>query len=347
VNADDHALVVGIRRYADVNHPSGWIGDLNGPDNDATAVATWLRKRNGGGLPKKNVHLIRSADEPNPFTAAGGKPEQARVKQALEELANLPPTAFEGQYAGRRVYIYVSGHGLAKGPDEAALITADANRADPLNVELTSWVKWLYMAGRFKEYVLWVDCCATRAPDAILTSCHLREQVSGKRGLRFVAYAAAVDKVAVENKMRDRKWHGAFTYTLLQGLEHAGAGQVTTQDLRDFLFNNMRLCMREDQRVRAVSEEPVFGTTDTMSFGAPARKSQFPVTLRFPSKAIGKQATISVNSSSPLTAQTVLKKRDWKVKLEAGTYVAFVPELNHYQPFTITGESTNGVIAIS
>jgi hypothetical protein len=109
----------------------------------------------------------------------------------------------------------------------------------------------------------------------------------------------------------------------------------------------MRSFLREDQLVPAVAQEPVFGTTDTITFGAPARRSKFPVTLRFPKKAIGKQATVSVNATSPLVAQRVLRKRDWRVRLEAGTYVAFVPELNRYQAFTITGDSTDGVIAIS
>jgi hypothetical protein len=348
VNEHDQAIVVGIRRYADAADPSGWIGNLEGPDNDAEAVAAWLRNPDGGGLPHDNVRVIRSADVPDPFDEGGPAPDQRAVAEALNEIAELPRNAFEGQYAGRRLYVYVSGHGYAKQMDEAALVTAEATRGRPLNILITSWIEWFAAAGRFKEYVLWTDCCATRAPLAFLQPCDRAAETSPNAAAsrRFIAYAAGFDKRAVENKMPDGKWHGAFTYALLKGLEGAAAGDVTSDTLRDYLRNNMKSFMRDDQRTSVVAQEPAFGPTDPITFGAPPQKLRFGVTLRFPQEAVGKKATISVDASSPLVAETVLAAPEWKVELETGVYVAFVPDLNRYQAFGVTGEQEDAVVTV-
>src|SRR5215218_1007394 len=115
MNDLDRAVVVGIRRYPDADaDATRWISNLNGPDNDALAVAEWLRSPGGGGLPKDNVRVIASRDFPDPFPhrrEAG--PQQRAVEDALADLADLP-IVLGNQYAGRRLYVYVSGHGHAK-----------------------------------------------------------------------------------------------------------------------------------------------------------------------------------------------------------------------------------------
>jgi hypothetical protein len=58
------------------------------------------------------------------------------------------------------------------------------------------------------------------------------------------------------------------------------------------------------------------------------------------------RATVSVDASSPLTAETVLQSPDWKLELEAGVYVAFVPDKNLLHPFTVNGDERDAVIAV-
>ena len=355
MNDHDRAIVVGIRRYADAGHDSGWISDLNGPDNDAAAVARWLRKKDGGGLPRSNVRVVRSADFPNPVKADGAGPDQRAVTAELNRIAELPTTAYKGQYIGRRLYIYVSGHGLVTQEDEAALITADATIGRPLNVLINSWLSYFYGQAHFEEYVLWVDTCATLQSDAFLQPCDRRRRVaqSPADSKRFIAFAAGFRKSAVENEMADGKWHGAFTYALLQGLQGAAAGEgengeVTTESLRKYLINNMNSFMREEQRASSkVGQEPAFPATDTMSFGAPRATSKYKVTLRFPPEAVGRLATVSVDADSPVAADKLLRKPEWTVRLETGLYVASVPELNRYEPFEVTGgEADDAVVTV-
>src|SRR5689334_9219881 len=135
----DRALVVGIRRYRD--SPVRWLNDLQGADNDADAISAWLKKPDGGGLPDSNVRVIRSADLPDPFpNEASLGPVQRAVEDELHRLTELPANAFDGQFAGRRLYVYVSGHGFARDLDETALVTAEAKKEDPCNVLVSSWM---------------------------------------------------------------------------------------------------------------------------------------------------------------------------------------------------------------
>jgi hypothetical protein len=341
VNAHDHAVVIGIRRYWDAAPDgSSWVTNLNGPDNDANAVTEWLGQPDGGGLPAANISTVRSADLPDPFPDEGSAgPQQRAVEQAFDNVAELKRTAFEGRYTGRRLYVYVSGHGYARQRDEAALVTAEAKRSRPLNVLVTSWMDWLWDAGRFKEYVLWVDTCATRVPLTFLKPCDRDpdHSLNAAEGRQFTAFAAGFDKRAVENQI-DGQWHGVFTHALLQGLKGAANTPITTSSLRDYLLNNMSSFMRDDQRRNnAVAKEPAFARTDELDFGQPAARPTFGVTLRFPQEWVGKQVTISANSTNPLNAQTVLEQAEWTPQLEVGIYVLFAPELGHYQAFEVTG----------
>jgi uncharacterized caspase-like protein len=352
-NTADHALVIGIRRYADAADPSGWIGNLNGPDNDAAAVADWLQQPTGGDLPPGNVEVIRSADFPDPFphnNAAG--PQQSAIEEALNDLAELPPTVYEGQYAGRRLYVYASGHGFARSDDEAALVTAEATRGRPLNCLVTSWVKWLWEAGRFQEYVVWVDSCATRQPLTFLKPCDRSPENSANASTtrRFIVFAAGFDKLAVETQING-EWHGVFTHALLKALQGAAprdaGGAVTSDGVRDYLRNNMSSFMTPEQKADArVAREPAFAKTDEIAFVTPAQALTFPLTLQFPAAAVGQQATVSIDASSPLVAEKTLDQTDWQLNLASGAYVAFVPALNLFRAFAVTGGETDQVVTV-
>jgi Caspase domain len=344
VSQHDRAVVIGISRYADARADPPWISDLNGPDNDAADVARWLRRGDGGGLPNDNVRVIRSADFADPANIG---PQQQAVVDEFTALRNLPTTTYNGQYAGRRLYVYVSGHGMAARRQDAAVITAEAKRAEPLHVLITSWVDWLWYGARFAEYVLWVDTCATRQPVGLLKPCPwpLEFRPDMGAGQLFVAFAAEFGKTAVEAQL-DGQWHGVFTYALLKGLDGANGSPVRTSNLRDYLLNSPSTFMTEEQRNDSrVAKEPAFGTTDELLFAAPPQP-RFPVTLQFPEEAVGKQATISFGASSPLVADTVLQQREWAMELDAGSYVAYVPELDRSQPFTVTGGGSDDVVAV-
>jgi uncharacterized caspase-like protein len=344
VNDHDHAIVIGIGRYADAGNPPPWITNLEGPDNDAEAIAEWLRDARGGGLPYGNVHVVRSADFPPPGNPG---PVQQAVIDALDSVESLPENAYGGQYAGRRFYLYVAGHGWASKRNETALVTAEATRATPLNVLASGWMEWLWNADRFRELVLWVDACATRTAASVPRRCMLADRyATAPDAKRFDAFAAKFNLTSVEAEMPDHRWHGAFTYALLQGLNGAVPGAVTATSLHDYLVNNMKSFMRDDQRIAAtVSHEPDFGRVDDIAF--PTRSSKFALTLRFRNDCVGKRAVVVTNSTLPPAADTVLTTTDWQPKLQAGHYVASVPDLGLLSVFTVTGGGADDGVVIS
>ena len=92
----DHAVVIGIRRYVDT--AAGWVSELRGSDNDAAAVAAWLRDSNGGGLAHDNVRVLCSADAPDPEVARKLITIAARscqVTMTLSQVAQIVIT-YEG-----------------------------------------------------------------------------------------------------------------------------------------------------------------------------------------------------------------------------------------------------------
>jgi hypothetical protein len=344
---EDHAIVIGIRRYGDV--AAGWVTNLQGPDNDAAAVADWLRSPTGGRLPAANVRVVRSADVPDPFGASGPEPHQRALIEALDEIAQLPTDRVDGQYAGRRLYVYVSGHGWAQRRDETALVTAEATRSNTLNVLVTSWIDWMYYAAPFKELVLWADTCATRTALTFLQPCRIPERMSpNKASVRmFTAFAAPLGLLAVENQMPDRQWHGAFTYALLQGLKGAAPGDVTSDSLSNYLRNTVKDFMRPEQRSsKTVAVEPAIGKTDPMVF-ATLPTPTFDVTLRFPQTCAGRLATIFTTRSQPAVAEMVLDgDAEWTVALEAGAYGVEVADLGISKAFEVTGGGVDEPIAV-
>jgi hypothetical protein len=355
MNEHDRAVVIGIRRYVDVNDPHRWITNLDGPDNDAAAIAKWLRDPNGGGLPEKHVDVVRSADFPDPFRSrrrAG--PQRFAIEKALNKVAKLRRRAYERQYTGRRLYIYVSGHGYAKTRNEAALLTAEAEWDFQHNVLITSWVEWFWKAARFKELVLWADCCATREPVVVFMPCgrNLESSDNAKYCRVFKAYAAKFDQYAVEREMPENgKCYSVFTWALLQGLNGAAArsGAITSQSLREYLTTNMALFLRDDQRRNPmVAKEPDFGEVDLITFRVidQSRTRRYPVTLRFPAACVGEHVMVVTTRSNPPAATTILERPDWELCLEAGAYAAYVRTRDLVHAFTVTGERIDGVITI-
>jgi hypothetical protein len=345
-NPNDHAIVIAIRRYADVE--AGWITTLEGPDNDAAAVADWLRAPEGGGLPPENVRVVASANVPDPFPESGAEPNQQGVISALDEIAQLPKDWDGGQFAGRRLYVHISGHGWAREPDEAALVTAEATLADPVNVLVTSWTRWMHKAAPFKELVLWADTCATRTPLKLLQPCVLDESVSPNHAeVRvFEGFAAPLGYRAVENAMPDGQYHGVFTYALLQGLGRAAPSPVTSDSLRDYLHNAMKDFMSDDQRKsRIVAQEPSFGRVDPLVFATRPRPT-FPVTLRFAEEHVGRRVFVATGRSDPPVDETVLEDTEWTAHVEPGFWGVFIEGTDISKGIEVAGGGANGAIPV-
>src|SRR5262245_55141594 len=127
-NDKDYAIIVGIEVYPafDPNGP------LKGPENDARAFRDWVISPTGGNVPndKDHVVLIVSSDyKPAPKTPDDARPMIMDVHSAFERLQNKAQQNADkgkGLQVGRRLYIYMAGHGFAPRDDQTALLMANA-----------------------------------------------------------------------------------------------------------------------------------------------------------------------------------------------------------------------------
>src|SRR5260370_1102640 len=99
--AEDWAVIAGINYY-----PA--YSSLNGPVKDATLFANWLRS--DACVPDDQVSLIVSPKNA-PTTVADAAPTLDKVKGAFEALAGRA-YAKDLNHLGRRLYIFLSGHGI-------------------------------------------------------------------------------------------------------------------------------------------------------------------------------------------------------------------------------------------
>jgi hypothetical protein len=272
VNPNDFAVVVGIGRYPD-------LGDLGGPRTDATEFAKWLCDPAGGGLDPRQVCLILSPDPalPPPSPPPPAHPIRDEILAAfdwLDTVAVANNTAQRGLQVGRRLYLFFAGHGFAPDGNQTALLMANATpQWVGYHVLGPAYADWFYRAGYFNEILLFMDCCREAYPLAPMNPPHFMNRTdptAPNRVKRFYGYGTRWSKKSREREIPPGgPVRGVFTTALLAGLRGAAAdraGWVTSASLNDYLFQNMRTFLSEDDRqAPTIPKEPdisVYPTVD-------------------------------------------------------------------------------------
>ncbi|NKX53341.1 caspase family protein [Arthrobacter mobilis] len=326
----DYAVVVGIARY-----PRFALQELQGPDRDAQDIYGWLVDPDGGGVPPENVKLIRQADL-GPLTPDNPEPDMSRVHNALLWIGEQTR-----EVKGDRLYLYFSGHGFAPVLEEGALFTAEASSMLPAYVYAFDWLRGFRQALRFREYVLWMDCCMTYQQSITISEPALRlGTANGVPGPMFVGVAAQT-KSALEHPMADGQVHGVFSWTLLQGLRGAAAndrGQVTGESLKSFLHNAMPEFLPESVRsASAVDLHPFIRTDEGITFTRLPERPTFRTVLTFPEAAAGKEFLLWTGRPHIPAVAGTLGSATWTGALVRGLYVAEVPALGLRHGFQVSG----------
>lgn len=339
MNADDYAILVGINRYPELGEGNSPI-DLQGPGNDVQAIRAWLLDPAGGGFPDAGKILEVAVGS----GATGPTAEQLdRLVSQLDDIAQANRKARKGMQVGRRLYIYMSGHGFSPARQRACLFTADAKERLGLNVHATGWLTWLQDAAYFREFVLWVDACMNRVsfvlphdPPLPLAAASIPPRAS------FVAFAAQRPLKAVEAAMPEDadRMHGVFTWTLLEGLRGAAAdanGRVTGRSLADWLRNaqSARYSPR-DREDRDVAQEPEVVQEDaalifTRGVGLPA----YAVGFSFPAAARGAIAQLWAGSPFAVTQRFVVGDTPKTLSLKPGLYLMEVADAGLRHAFEV------------
>lgn len=252
MSAQDHAIVVGIANYPNLD-------PLSGPENDARAFAAWLQALDGGQVPEENIDCILSSDPLPPGAPASPEPTDLKLDIAFERL--IDASQDKGGVGGRRLYVYLAGHGCSPTIDDVLLLAVNAapkRTGHHLAGRLVA--NWFRKAAFFEEIVLIMDCCRENYP-RINARLPPWEDINGRRPVRFLyAYGTQYGQASREGlDPETNQVRGLFTLALLAGLRSAdrdASGRLRTSALEGFVYNYMQ--QRAPTLVGAPVQDPEF-----------------------------------------------------------------------------------------
>jgi hypothetical protein len=252
VAADDRAVVIGINRY-----PA--LGDLEGPENDACAFVDWLTAAEGGNVPKDNVSCVLSSQYDPPTELRRAEPTVRAVQEAFDGLVDHAETM--GGKAGRRLYIFMAGHGFARELETAALLMANAAKGRTgYHIPGPLYAKVFVQSATFDEVVLFMDCCRERYPQAPV-QLPPYELLSARRPARHLyGLAAEWSQAARERPSTDGQVRGVFTEALLAGLwgkARDDQGTITGASLKKYVYNAVKAGSEPGKPVQEPEFQPM------------------------------------------------------------------------------------------
>jgi uncharacterized caspase-like protein len=333
MNAQDHAVVVGISKYGSLKP------ELEGPERDANAFADWLQSPQGGAVPKSNVTRILSSKfeqheanrQKDPFlyepTLSSMSAAFARLMVATARNSSKVPRL------GRRLYIYLSGHGITPRVDpvtstnQSALLPA--NCMDDVNLDGVSgyaYAEWFRLSHAFAEIVMVMDCCRTDRPDVVPPPITAPIVQGGRPDdvVVFYAWATRWDTRAWEQMLgTPPEKRGVFTFALLEALRSGrtdAEGHLTPQSIVGHV--NMRVAelrqndvqqwpqyfpQNPDRRIILATRDLPAGAVNT--------------TITFAPALFGQQFDLQDGNSFTSLHMHTASATAWALALKPGTYV--------------------------
>lgn len=370
MNGEDYAIIVGVQEYPGIDDPANGQPSLSGTENDARAFRDWLVSPEGGAVPADHVDMILSSAYQRPFeNIFDARPAAKDVQDAFRKLQtqskkNATATGFTR--VGRRLYIFMSGHGIApnqgggKNDKEAALLMADVeltNVSSAYHILGAYTANWFCLNECFDEIFLFMDCCRE---EAFVTGLNefLSRTGTSDNAKRYYAFATKWSRLSRERPMpdEDNTVRGVFTKTLLLGLAGAAAdpdpanptqGVVTGASLKSYLYNNMSEFLDPELRTEfsAKWEPEVVCLPDSAQPGNDILIKRvllqtFPVTVHLPAGTTGELSILRNMQFPPIFSKPVgAAPVDLFVELSRGQYVAFVTinGNSQFKPFGVKG----------
>jgi hypothetical protein len=320
---EDHAIVIGIQGYPELPPV------LQGPENDAKEFYEWVTTIGGVARTKEYARLILTSDFQPPATAAINA--QPTTQALLSEFDRLESLGEQNQgRVGRRLYLYLSGHGFGQDLYTAALLMANATqRRTRYHIPGRQWADYFYTLGLFDEVLLFMDCCRERYATATLNGPGTNPAaVAAGTRRRFYGFGAKHGRLAVE-RVIDGRMRGVFTTTLLRALGGGASeedGRITGESLEGYLYENMKeLLSPADRDNPDVADEPdLYCEPPAEAFViATIAPVKHEVKIPLPPASQGKQVQLLGERGGQkfaLIASTVAAGPEWTLQLFRGSY---------------------------
>jgi len=341
----DRAIIVGVQTYPGVS-------DLNGPENDAKDFQDWVVSPHGGDVPLSNVRLILTSDYPPFTTLKQARPITSDVEAAFDELYELVWPNRMTYNPGRRLYIYMAGHGIEPPPDQTALLMANAaDRRFGYHILGKAYADWFFRSVSFEEVLLFMDCCRDRYPSTHLNNLKWDDTFDDR----------AVDKVKYlygfgatwSKRTRERtiggKNQGVFTAALMEGLRGAASrpdNLITAASLRDYLNESMKNFLApEDQNNSEVPQQPVFTLNPSTGEGfviASVPAKTYKVAVGLAADTLGREVEVRNGIKFEVVGKKIADTVAWELDLPRGTYLAQIMSLGRQKTFTVPSGKEDG-----
>ncbi|HVG07768.1 MAG TPA: caspase family protein [Thermoanaerobaculia bacterium] len=229
-NPEDFAIVIGINHYPQIQPM------LQAAEDDALRFADWLADPDGGGLDPSNIHLLTGKKFTEDNLRGGPLRFQPHKFTVDDELQAMHVD--QKKRIGRRLYFYFSGHGAGVGPNDVAMLLANAaeERMETCHIGLTGYRDWFHDAAPFDELIFILDCCRNRANMAQTLRPvfpHFLDEQRFRK-VKPLTMLATLDgdeafegvEAAVSAAAAARR-RGLLTQALMEGLEHKQAADST------------------------------------------------------------------------------------------------------------------------
>lgn len=263
----DHAIVVGINHYPAYD-------PLEGPERDARDFVSWLVAPDGGGVPRENIALILSSDtDPPALSASDAQPTTEKIHHAIDAMLD----SARGQYPiGRRLYLYLAGHGVTPQDGsmsdirDAALLMANAALGRVHALPGRRYADIFARAALFEEVVLFMDCCREVIDKAPSYQPPYTPEDAPTPSRYCYAFATQWQRLAWEGPWGpDGVTRGLFSSVLLDGLRgNAAADQLTglidSRTLAAYVRQTLPL---RDPLASAQQPEFLYTETPAITFG--------------------------------------------------------------------------------
>jgi hypothetical protein len=286
-NPHDYAVVVGIDQYPNLPPKR----QLQGAVNDAQRFRSWLVSDEGGGLPEGNVY-------PRPDKPLPPQPTLRHLEELLDPLLELAER--DEQAVGRRLYLFYSGHGVAKHLNDARLLSAEYNPASRRSVDFAvlAYADGFSEARAFDEVLVFLDHCRNKDKEVRdpYVHWHFRSDEKGGMVRRFYGLATVAFARARECPWGGGPHLGVFTKALLEGLRGPAAdadNNITTDRLRKFLEWRVPVLHQPIQR-------PDFARVDDFNLGAAPQPQTIDVTVELTEPEYGLRVFHACDLMSPL-----------------------------------------------
>lgn len=315
---EDCAVVVGISKYFAMT-------PLSGPEKDAVAFRRWVRSASGGAVPDSHVRLILSSMFATPSEPSAIKPTLDDMKGEFKRYADSSATK-QGYRVGRRLYIFLSGHGITPTRsttanfEEPALLAANATKMSAGEHILgAAYAEWFRNHAIFDEVVLFADCCRDLkdnvAPMPVPFPTFRPERQPGRR---FYAAATKLNSKAFEKECgTPPSVRGVFSYVLINALESEELKNASGWLTGSVLAHHLYQAVPQHQK----GQDPVidYRPDEDIQF-VHRHTSPVNVSITFPTAWIGKRAELFGRKYPDTDAEHVITGDPWTMSLDMAMY---------------------------